>query len=77
MGQGGRKNNGRTAREMIIGCLASRKTAAPPLETLGFATAQDAKGAVDLCPREWRKRERHPKTREDERGGRGGRGGRG
>ena len=40
MGQGGRKNNGRTAWQRIVGYLALRGTGAPPHLTLGFDTTQ-------------------------------------
>ena len=50
-GPGGRRNDGRTAWQMIFGYLASRGTGAPPHLTLGSDIAQYVKGAVGLRPR--------------------------
>ena len=46
MGWGGRRKNGRTAWQTIVGCLASRGTGAPPHLTLGSGTAECVNGAV-------------------------------
>ena len=48
VGRGGRRKNGRTARQMIFGYLASRGTGAPLYLTLGHGIAQYMKGAVGL-----------------------------
>ena len=41
-GRGGRRNNGRTAWQRIVGYLASRGTGAPPHVTLGCGLVQQA-----------------------------------
>ena len=51
VGRGERRKNRRTAWQRIVGFSASRETGAPPHLTLGFGTAQYAKGAVGLWPR--------------------------
>ena len=51
VGRGGRRNNGRTAWQMILGYLASRGTGAPPHLTLGSDIAQYVKGTVGLRSR--------------------------
>ena len=47
----GRRNNGRTAWQRIVGYLASRGTGATLRLTLGSGIAQYVKGAVGLWPR--------------------------
>ena len=51
---GGRNNKWRSAWQGIVGCSASRGIGAPRHYTLGFGTAQYAKGAAGLRPREER-----------------------
>ena len=48
---GGKKLNQRTAWQRVVGYFAPRGTGALPHLTLGFGTAQYAKGAVGLWPR--------------------------
>ena len=62
VGQGGRRNNKRAARQRIVGYFGSRGTGAPPYLTLGSGTAQYVKGAVGLWPRGRCKRKRRPNT---------------
>ena len=50
--RGGRRKNGRTARQRIFGYLASQGTGAPRHLTLGPGIAQYVKGAVGIWPRE-------------------------
>ena len=50
-GPGGRRKNGRTARQRILGSFASRGTGTLPHLTLGPAIAQYVAGAVGLWPR--------------------------
>ena len=52
VGRRERRGNRRTALLRIVCYLASRWTGALPHLTPGFATAQYAKGAVGLWPRE-------------------------
>ena len=50
-GPGGRRKNGRTAGQTIVGYLASQRTGAPPHLTLGSGIVQYVKGVVGLWPR--------------------------
>ena len=45
-GPGGRRKNGRTAWQTIVGYLASRGTGAPPYFTLGSGIAQYIEGGA-------------------------------
>ena len=44
--RGGRRRDGQTAWQRVVGCLASRGIGTPPHKTLGFRKAQYAKGGV-------------------------------
>ena len=65
-GPGGRRKNGRTAWQRIIGRLTSGGTGAPPDLTLRFDIAQHEKETVSLWPHARRKKKRRPNA-----GGRG------
>ena len=62
VGREGRRKKRRTTWQRIVGYLASRGTGAPPHLTLGFGTANYAKGTVGLWPRGRGKRKMRPKT---------------
>ena len=62
-----KRKNGRTERQRIVGYVASRGTRAPPHLTLGFGTAQYAKGAVGFMAAWMREEEKASENRQSKR----------